>query len=380
MGLQATLVGPGSGPERSNMHRDVCSKCVLPGDYPIVTLDEQGVCTLCRDYKPHEVKGEESLWQLVDTRRGGDYDVLVPASGGRDSTYVLYHAARKLGKRVFAVHFDNEFQVPEARDNFLKAAERLGVDYRIVRSKRDYSQKIVRHAVKASLSDDAEEIVTNVCAACTYGYIAASYREARKLGIPTIFWGTSEDERRRFHAALSGPEYYKRRAKYLLTRRGFDFIAFVWYMILFQMEFRIPRSRFIHLKKPRYRGTDILDVAFFDYVAWNRREIKSVIADELGWRAPEGKVSTWRYDCKLHDLINYCYKKKYGFSIDIDGYANMVRSGQMDRERALQQERGLGRMSPELLDLLRNDLDLSGGEISRYFPAGPSREGTGGID
>jgi len=344
-----------------------CVRCILPRDYPVITLDEHGVCTFCRDYEPYAVRGEDALWETVEERRGEKYDVLVPASGGRDSTYVLYKAAQRLGKRVLALHFDNEFQVAQARENFLEAARRTGVDYKIVRSKRSLSNKIVRNAVKSSLSDDTEDIVANVCAACTYGYMAASYREAKRSKIPTILWGGSDAERRRFHAALSGFAYYKRRAKFLFSSRFFNFLAFVWYMVLFQREFRIPNGKLIYLKKPKYEGKDVLEVKFYDYVAWDRREIKRVITEQMGWKVPSGKVSSWRYDCRIHDLINYCYRQKFGFSMDVDGYANMVRAGSMDRQKALWQEEQLGFMSPELLRMLREDLRLSDAEICRYF-------------
>jgi hypothetical protein len=344
-----------------------CISCILPEGYPGITLDEGGICTFCRDYDPKKILGEDELWDVVGKRRGKTYDVLVPVSGGRDSTFVLYKSAKRLGNRILALHFDNEFQVDQARENFLEAVKRLGLDYKIARSKHGFPKKIVRHAIKASLSQDIVDVVTNVCAACTYGYIAASYREAVVNGIPTILWGRSEEERRRFHPALSGFEYYKRRSKFLFSPRFYHFVLFLLYMILFQIEFWIPKSRFIHLKKPKYRGDDVLDINFFDYVLWDRREIKRTIMEDLGWKVPSGKVSSWRFDCKLHDLINYCYKEKYGFSVDIDGFANMVRAGKMGREKALRQEEELGLMTQELLMTLKNDINLSDEELSRYF-------------
>jgi tRNA(Ile)-lysidine synthase TilS/MesJ len=50
-------------------------------------------------------------------RKGGQYDCLVPLSGGKDSTYVLYLCARVYGLKVLAMNFDNGFQSPLAREN-----------------------------------------------------------------------------------------------------------------------------------------------------------------------------------------------------------------------------------------------------------------------
>ncbi|MCG2720946.1 MAG: hypothetical protein L6290_02865 [Thermodesulfovibrionales bacterium] len=46
-------------------------------------------------------------------------------------------------------------------------------------------------------------------------------------------------------------------------------------------------------------------------------------------------MSSWRFDCHLHALVNYCHKKAIGFNHDIDGLANMVRAGKMGRTEAM---------------------------------------------
>ena len=122
----------------------------------------------------------------------------------------------------------------------------------------------------------------------------------------------------------------------------------------------------IHLKKPKYSGDDIVDFHFYDFANCDRREIKEVITRELGWEVPHGKVSSWRFDCKLHNVINYCFKQKYGFSSDLGGYANMVRAGKMDRDQALKQEEDLGLMNDELMKIFRDDLKFSEKEIKKY--------------
>jgi hypothetical protein len=337
-----------------------CKQCILPEGYPGVTFNEQGICSHCQTYKLKDVLEENVLWETIAKRPGTTYDVLVPASGGRDSTFVLYHAAKKCGKKVFALHFDNGFQVEQARINFLETVHRLGIDYTIAKSKYGFPEKIVRQAVKSALPFSLFDITTNCCVACTYGYRAASYREAVFRGIPTILWGDSDAEAISF-------AYRQNRAKYLFSRRFYNYLLFMVYTMLFQFEFWIPKSRFFHLGAPTYSGKDIVDLHFFDYIAWDRREIKATIMEKLGWTVPPGTISSWRFDCTIHNVVNYCFKQTYGFSKDFDGFANMVRAGKMDKKEALEHEEALGGMDQELVRILKEDFNLSDQELSRYF-------------
>jgi len=66
-----------------------CTKCIMPESYPGVSFDNEGVCDLCRNYKPyHRCFGKEQLIEVMNSRkRAGEYDCLVPISGGNDSTF-----------------------------------------------------------------------------------------------------------------------------------------------------------------------------------------------------------------------------------------------------------------------------------------------------
>ncbi|MBW2054048.1 MAG: hypothetical protein JRI85_17755 [Deltaproteobacteria bacterium] len=97
-----------------------------------------------------------------------------------------------------------------------------------------------------------------------------------------------------------------------------------------------------------------------------RNEIKKTIGDELGWRKPPDSITSWRFDCHLHSLVNYCHKKAIGFNHDIDGLANMVRAGKMTREEALDLiDKGFDsdEWNDELEDLVSTTLRLPASDI-----------------
>ncbi|MEQ1883140.1 MAG: hypothetical protein ABL878_19480, partial [Burkholderiales bacterium] len=71
-----------------------CFRCVMPDTKPDLHLDAEGICNACRSYE-HRVEVDwdarkQALLKILDKYRrpdGGNWDCVVPVSGGKDSTY-----------------------------------------------------------------------------------------------------------------------------------------------------------------------------------------------------------------------------------------------------------------------------------------------------
>ncbi len=78
----------------------LCSRCVTPETHETIFFDQEGVCNVCRqqEYKQEKIDWaarEQELHALLDGYRGkGDYDCIVPFSGGKDSTLRVRSGAR----------------------------------------------------------------------------------------------------------------------------------------------------------------------------------------------------------------------------------------------------------------------------------------------
>lgn len=87
-----------------------CARCVISNQRPRIHFDEQGVCSACR-FAEHKQKGidwtkrEHELIKLCDQHRSkdGSWDVIVPASGGKDSTFVAHQLKYKYGMHPLTV-------------------------------------------------------------------------------------------------------------------------------------------------------------------------------------------------------------------------------------------------------------------------------------
>lgn len=86
----------------------ICKRCIMPDTRPRLTFRDDGVCAAC---EWAEIKKtidwnarREELRQLCNSIRGKQrYDCIVPASGGKDSTYVAHKMKHEYGLTVLTV-------------------------------------------------------------------------------------------------------------------------------------------------------------------------------------------------------------------------------------------------------------------------------------
>ena len=95
-----------------NLPREVkfCRKCTISNQRPRITFDEQGVCSACNyaEFKREKIDWEareKELLALCDRHRkdNGEYDVIVPCSGGKDGGFVAHQLKYKYGMNPLAV-------------------------------------------------------------------------------------------------------------------------------------------------------------------------------------------------------------------------------------------------------------------------------------
>lgn len=344
-----------------------CSRCILPVSWPGADFDKNGVCGYCRDFKPFAPQGREALQHIVDAARtaGGKYDCIVPLSGGRDSTFVLYYAKEELGLRPIAINFDNETKHPQAQQNMEKACAILGVDLEVVQSRFGIAQKLLRANVRVGLPLGLATLSCNVCRQCTIGYTSAPLMKAEQYHVPLVLWGASTAESTSGQRKKALNAEIKSRFLKLLSPHMF---LSEYYSFIQRCELRVPGNSIFSRNLPKLKNSAIREIKFFDYVTWDRALIKETIMDKLEWRKPDGAVSSWRTDCTLHELVNYVCIKMLGCTNDCLGYCNMIRAGQMSREEALFQEEYLLAHSQDNIEkLLQEVVGLKRQEIERFM-------------
>lgn len=125
-----------AGIRRTPATPDHCRRCVrcVNDDYvlPGLEFDADGVCAFCQCYEKVPDGGpihggtvtDEALLAAAKENTGR-FDAMVLYTGGKDSSYLLWHLAKKLGLRVLACTWDLPFTNDSSRANMRAARRRL---------------------------------------------------------------------------------------------------------------------------------------------------------------------------------------------------------------------------------------------------------------
>ncbi len=98
--------------EMYNLPREIkfCKLCTMSNQRPRITFDSQGVCSACTfsEIKKNKIdwqKREIELEELCEKFRkdNGEYDVIVPCSGGKDGSFVAHQLKYKYGMNPLTV-------------------------------------------------------------------------------------------------------------------------------------------------------------------------------------------------------------------------------------------------------------------------------------
>ncbi|MGE5072407.1 MAG: hypothetical protein ACM3MF_03190 [Anaerolineae bacterium] len=328
----------------------------MPNTYPGITFDSEGVCNHCLNYQRPEALGEHLFLEKIHSKHGQKYDCVLGISGGKDSSYVAYLAAKKFGLRALAVSYDFPFMVDLARHNIKAVCGSLGLELLIVKSRNNLEYDLLRNHL-TSLA--ATGTTWGQCMFCHYGIEAILYETARRRGIPFVLSGVTQSEtwwnpgsRLGFLAKRVKEIPLSEKALFALYQ-GKAYLNLVDQRLQFPLPGNNPLNVFARERTPA-EGPETIDV--FKYIEWDQEVIEKTLQEETGWQKP-AKSLTWRYDCILEPLLDFTYKKELGISSAGLYLCGLIRSGRISRDEAM---RLLGESEDQArLDAsLRNVLDL----------------------
>jgi hypothetical protein len=312
----------------------VCCACVLPDNYPGISFDSDGICNFCRSHDEASYLGAAALEKALHEAANGERPrCIVPVSGGKDSTYVLYYLTKVLGLETIAVNYDAGFTHPEASANLQRVAKRLGVELVTVRSHRQ--KRLLVGNLRAYLEQPAPAMVPLMCTGCRVGIVGGACKVARERKINTIVMGFSHIEEAPFKAnalAGDGGSVLRGLAQNLLQNPrylafGGPFTQAADYLHSYA---RVRAwGRALRLLHPGIRM-----ISFFDYIEYHPERIQREVSSEVGWSCPDPENS-WRFDCTIKLLLNYLYDVSWGFTADHDYLSARIREGYITRAQAL---------------------------------------------
>lgn len=298
-----------------------CTKCILTENVPGTSINKDGLCNRCIEGNKFRPLGEKKLLNHFRKAKSKNrnYDALVPLSGGKDSTYILYLATKVYNLKVLTYTYDNGFFSELALKNINRAIQKAGVDHHFVKP----SQSLLKKVYRKTLIKSGE-----ICGVCGIGIMNSMLKISESYKIPLILLGHSPLENDSFT-----PEniYDTVRLKYILNESDDltkeDIRRFLIY----------PRQNYFtnyyYTKTGRF-GKKIDPLFYIENPT--DKEMGDIIKREMDWEDIKSSGYTKHFDCLAEPFTNFIREHRFGYSRRIVQLSTMVRNNEISREQALE--------------------------------------------
>lgn len=339
-----------------------CTKCTLPITWETINFDDEGICNICHnwDIKDTNVdwnQREQEFRQIImDIKsRGCDYDCVVPFSGGKDSTYILWAAVKKYNLRCLVVSYDHWFYRPRTLDNRKRAFEKLGVD--VITFTPNW--RIVKKLMFESLLRKGD-----FCWHCHAGVSCYPLQIALKFKIPFVLWGEAGGEYEAYsrYGDIEETNEWKYNRRVCLGMRVEDLAEFIHEDVRNLMPYIYPSQEEID-------NAGLLSIPLGIFEKWDVQDHVRIIKDELGWREDEVEsaypgLTYEKVECMFTGVRDYIKYLKRGFSRMTHLTTMDIKYGRMTREKAMEYIKKYEGLRPASLDVFLQVLGISEDEFN----------------
>ncbi|MBN1040268.1 hypothetical protein FDA52_04965 [Clostridium botulinum] len=277
-----------------------CTRCAITSEYPNVTFNENGVCSICNNFDKYKYevmkyfRPYNEFEKIIDKCKKvkNKYDCMLLYSGGKDSSYVLYKLVEE-GLNVLAFTFDNGFISNEAFKNINRITKKLGVDSVIL--KHENMNKIFVEDLKSNCT---------VCTGCFKVLTCMSTKLAVENNISLIISG------------LSRGQIFETKLKDLYNDGVYDVEQIESYIKLFRKMYHKTNNELSRLIGIDISDDEIDAIEFIDYYRYDGVSISDIKkylkeVDEF-WKIPidTGFCSS---NCIINDVGVYMHIKNKNY-------------------------------------------------------------------
>jgi N-acetyl sugar amidotransferase len=338
-----------------------CTRCTIPETHETIIFDADGVCNICRQ---QEYKREQIDWgarrqefsSLIEQYRGKySHDCIVPFSGGKDSTFTLYHLVKEYGVKPLVVQFDHGFMRPNVLANNVRTFKALGVDVLSFRPNWAVVRKLMLESLKRK---------GDFCWHCHTGIFAYPMQIAVKFNIPLLIWGEPSAEYTSYYGYDEKEEVDERRFNRFIN---LGISADDMQGMISGVESRdLDPFRYPPLRELRKIG--VRSVCLGSYIPWDVKSQVALIERELHWQGDrvEGVPGEYPYEkieCFMQGVRDYLKFLKRGYGRTTHLTSIDIRNGRLDRDTAMRLVETHDGQRPASLDLFLQYVGLSEEEL-----------------
>lgn len=364
---------------------EFCTKCVISNQRPASTVEmnsdgskklgiqiREGVCDACRFAETKEEidwdARSEAFMQMLEPYRSkdGSHDVIVPSSGGKDSSFTAHVLKYKYGMNPLAVTWAPNMFTGAGWSNFNNLTRTGGVDSILVTPNGDLHRQLTKLAF-LNLGHPFQPFI--------HGQKVIGPAMAEKFGIKLVVYGENQAEYGNpiedNSSPFMTPDFFTsenpadmlfggRSVKDILHSTNFKYGDFAHYIPL--TEKRLVQSEI----KMTYLG-------FFE--KWDPQEVYYYAVENTGFRPSddrsEGTYSRYtEIDDKIVPFHFYTTFIKFGIGRATYDACQEIRNGHIDREEAIQLVRKYdGELPVKWLDDFLEYIQIERGQFDEVIDA-----------
>ncbi len=278
-----------------------CINCLNDSTVKHIKFDKNGVCNFCTTYEKEYTKWHDfdKLKQIFDekinTIKGKyTYDVCIPFSGGKDSTYVLYKMVKDYNLKIKTFTLDNGFLSDEAKDKIKALVKVFNVDHEFIRIDESLMKEIYNYITNRYLSP---------CIACSYMGYALMINYTTKFDAGLCIHGRSRSQMFRGYFESSTDTFKPFLDNAYLVKPNLNDI----YMnVLNKIDKFIDKNLAKKMKEALLKdvlNNDFRDfVGYFIYHDYDVKDVVSTIKNNTSWH-PNNEIE--HFDCLIHNASTY---------------------------------------------------------------------------
>jgi hypothetical protein len=361
-----------------------CIRCVN-NDYliPGLEFNAKGVCAFCLFYDT--IKSSRTIQRLTENelksfakRSVSDYDAIIGMTGGKDSTFLLWYLAKKLGLRVKAIMWTIPFMSSSAYTNVRSALRHLpNVEFLEVSLPQAETIVLMR----------AFHRFAGVPCPCFLVPSMLIYPIAVRENIPIVMTGDELCQMKSDYAYLGR---YDDRVKGGSDEQSLSYLnGFISFKNLRDIaRGEIKRAGLNMVRNPVDRLVEPLETILKTVPAkklpriatlsdlgafYTWKELKGIIEKEMGWKPPKNQKTLLHTSCYIENCKDFCTFQRFlnmellVFPQSVLEISAAAYCGFITRKEALLELKGRGYWAPPAeLKLMQNELSLSDDDI--YSP------------
>jgi N-acetyl sugar amidotransferase len=325
----------------SKIPYQICANCVMDTTADEISFDEKGVCSFCKNFlikanhviNPDDKLRERELDKLVETikkkGKGKKYDCIVGVSGGVDSSWVLVNTVQK-GLRPLAVHMDNGWNSELAQNNIANLVKSLGVDL--------YTHVINWNEYRGLMQAFFDADVIDIELLYDNAMLSVNFTQAKKNGICFIVSGSNH-----ITEGMAMPinwSWFKLDKRHIKALARINNVKLKTFPIIGTLE---------HIWYRLIKGIQWL--WYIDYLHYNKAEVMQELQKNYGYKP---------YPYKHYESIftrfyqGYILPEKFGVDKRRVHFSTLIMSGQMTRQSALENLKGIPYFSNQELTSDKN--------------------------